>query len=160
VECKILGCNLEFSQGLYKKELLPNNSLFVFIWNQRCFPKVKVAPFILIVIISPLPQMMRKCWRIWTKRTWLFFNAWQFFTTFTIFSHHMRLRKGQGNMWTQQLVFKTFWLIYEAQDMFIQDFEHLYLGGIWWIFILKIPNRIGPCIIYRWSFYFIFKVRV
>jgi hypothetical protein len=160
VECKILGHSLEFSWRLYKKELLPNNSLFVFIWDQTCLPKVKVTPFILIMIISPLPQMMRKYWMIWTKRTWLFFIAGQFFTTFMIFSHHMRLRKGQGNMWTQQLVFKMFWFKYEAQHMFIQDFEHLYLGGIWWICIFSIPNNLGPCMIFKWSFYFIFKVRV
>ncbi len=98
VKCKILECSLRILMRAILEEPLPNISLFIFIWDQRCLPQVRVVPSLLILMILYLCQVMRRYWRIWTKRTWLFFIAWWLFPILMIFSIHMRFKRGRAIM--------------------------------------------------------------
>jgi hypothetical protein len=80
------------------------------------------------LIISRVHQVMKKYCRIWMNRTWLFFIAWRLLATPTILSHCMRLRSQRGNSWTQELVFKMFWL----QSKLNCIFSKLWPTSPWW----------------------------
>jgi hypothetical protein len=41
---------------------------------------------------------------------------------------------------------------------FFQNFNQLYIGGVWWIGILIDPHNHNMCMIYRWTLYLIFKL--
>lgn len=152
VECNILGCKPRFSWKLLKEEFH-----FLSFQTKRCLPKVKVIPLSLIMITLFLLQIMRRYWRIWTKRKWLVFIVWRLFAILMFVFIH--LRWGQD----RKICGPNFWCLkhlnYSAcHTTFIQDFDQLHFATNWWIGGSNSPHNLSPCITYMWAFYFIFRL--
>jgi hypothetical protein len=132
------------------EEPLPNISLFIFIWDQRCLLKVISMPPLLILMASPLSQVMRRYWRIWTKRTSLFSIAWWLFPNLMIFQFTWNWKWGRAiygpNTWC--LKYFSYNVSHTAS---IYNFDQLHLGGVWWIYISISSHNSNPSMVYKWS---------
>ncbi len=148
MECNILGCKLRFSWKLFKEEFH-----FLSFQTKRCLPKVKVIPLSLIMITLFLLQMMRRYWRIWTKRTWLVFIVWQLFAILMFVFIHLRWGRNKKTCGPNFWCLKH--LSYSAcHTTFIQDFDQLHFGTNWWIGGSNSLHNLSPCITYMWAFLF------
>jgi len=159
VKCKILECSLRILMRAILEEPLPNISLFIFIWDQRCLLKVISMPPLLILMASPLSQVMRRYWRIWTKRTSLFSIAWWLFPNLTTFQFTWNWKWGraiyQPNTWCLK-----YFSYNVSHTTCIHNFDQLHLGGVWWIYISISSHNFRPEHGLQVKFNFIFRNKV
>jgi hypothetical protein len=116
-----------------------------------------MPPFLIAVIF-----LYFKWWRdieVWSKRTWLSFITWWLFATFMIFSIHMKWRKDKAICGPNGWHLKH--LGYNASCIaIIQEFDQVHIGKIWWFGISSGHHNLNPWMIYIWTFYLPFKVKL
>lgn len=135
-------------------QFLTNFFLFIFIWNQTCFPQVKESHVSSSnnVIISPLSND-EELFEDMDEEDLVIFhcmviacNLHNFFT-----SHEIAERIGQipfvgPKSWCS----KSFG--YNAiHTTSLENFDRLHFGKVWWIGNFNGSNNLGPCTIYKWS---------
>ncbi len=135
-------------------QFLTNFFLFIFIWNQTCFPQVKESHVSSSnnVIISPLSND-EELFEDMDEEDLVIFhcmviacNLHNFFT-----SHEIAERIGQipfvgPKSWCS----KSFG--YNAiRTTSLENFDRLHFGKVWWIGNFNGSNNLGPCTIYKWS---------